>query len=192
MNSRKGIGKGVSGFVVKPMGSLFDGISMSLDGLKRFAQSEPVTSMRLPRHLIKDVPIIPFSEYLAEGYEILRDLQNDNIAVQEAYWAHFFFTNKKTEILYFITDAKIYQLHKTHTQILKKWRLVDRAISLNKIEKIEVVKVKPDISDLAANSKPKPKKKTPVLPGALQEQVDNYDLFVSISTDSIFFTGIFL
>ena len=139
--------------------------------------------MRLPRHLIKDVPILPFSEYLAEGYEILRDLQNDNIAVQEGYWAHLFFTNKKTDILYFITDAKIYQLHKTHTQILKKWRLVDHAISVGKIEKIEVVKVQANMSDLTANSKVKVKRKTPVLPGALQEQVDNYHLFVSVNPD---------
>ncbi len=162
------------------MGSLFDGISMSLDGLKRFSQSEPVSSIRLPRHLIKDMPIIPFSEYLAEGYEILRDLQNDNIAVQEAYWVHLFHTNKKSDILYFITDSKIYQLKKTHTQILKKWRLFDTPISLNKIEKIEIIKVQTNIRNNTANTKLKVKKRTANLPGESQEQVDYYDLFVSL------------
>lgn len=45
-------------------------------------------------------PILPFSTYQAHGYEILRDLQNDDIATDELYWAHIFIDKK----LLFITD----------------------------------------------------------------------------------------
>lgn len=88
-----GLGKGVVGLFAKPFGSVFDGISISLDGIKRFSQSgsESITNVRLPRHLISDVAIFPYSDYLAKGYEILRDLQNDKIAVFEVYWAHYYY-----------------------------------------------------------------------------------------------------
>ena len=138
--------------------------------------------MRLPRHLMKDIPIIPFSEYLAEGYEILRDLQNDNIAINEAYWAHLFFSarRKYSEMLYFITDTKIYQLQLTYTQILSKWKLIDTAIPLNKIDRIEVLKVQTEHQPDFVNNQKSSKKKKPVLPGALQQEIDEYNLFVNM------------
>ena len=48
----KGVGQGLLGVFVKPMGSLFDGLSLSLDGLKRFAMSgsEQIVNGRLPCH----------------------------------------------------------------------------------------------------------------------------------------------
>ncbi len=98
-----GVGKGMIGLFAKPLGSMFDGVSITLDGLKRFAQSgsESVMNTRLPRHLLSNVAILPYSSYQADGYEILRDLQNDNIALNERYWAHLFFDKK----LLFITDG---------------------------------------------------------------------------------------
>ncbi len=48
--------------------------------------------------------ILPYSEYQAKGYEILRDLENDNIALNERYWAHIFYGTKKNDSLIFITD----------------------------------------------------------------------------------------
>jgi len=181
-----GIGKGVSGFFVKPTGSLFDGLSLSLDGIKRFAQSgsETITSMRQPRHLIKDIPIKPYSEYLAEGYAILRELQNDNIAEQEAYWAHYFLALKKfvgKDILYFITDAKIYQLQMSYTQILVKWKEYGKSIQLNKIERLEILPVQVDVTENTNNRSSRRIKKPHIrLPGDLNKKVDQYSLFVSL------------
>ena len=160
-------------------------MSLSLDGLKRFAQSgsEQTSSMRLPRHLIQDVPIQPFSEYLAQGYEILRDLQNDNIAIEEIYWAHLHFKDRNKEILFFITDVKIYQLQNTRTQILAKWREHEKAIPLNKVEGIEIVNYDRDIPDLKHNSKIKLGKKSKPnvsVPSSIQKNIDEYDLYVII------------
>lgn len=136
-----GMGKGLAGFVSKPVGSVFDGVSISLDGLKRFALSgsEPVTNIRLPRHLVNDISILPYSAYQAKGYEILRDLQNDNIALEEFYWAHLFVQNKRRKSLLFITDANIFRLKKTSTQILKKWTLLQNPIQLHKITISKIV-----------------------------------------------------
>ena len=55
----KGVGKGFAGFFTKPLSSLFDGVSITLDGLKRFSQSgaEVVRHTRLPRHLINRIVI---------------------------------------------------------------------------------------------------------------------------------------
>ena len=52
----RGIGKGLLGFVAKPVGSLFDSLSLTLDGLKRFSQagSEIILQTRLPRHLVSN------------------------------------------------------------------------------------------------------------------------------------------
>jgi hypothetical protein len=143
------------------MGSLFDGLSLSLDGLKRFAQSgsETVVNVRLPRHLINDVPILPYSKYQAEGYEILRDLQNDNIAIQEVYWTHLFVDSKKIQILYFVTDTKIYKLKKSCTQILSKYQLIEKAILMDKIEETIVVEHQADQILSSQNSKSKVKAK---------------------------------
>ena len=100
-----GVGKGLAGLFAKPIGSVFDSISITLDGLKRFAQSgsESIVNTRLPRHLINELAILPYSEYQAKGYEILRDLQNDNIALGEKYWAHIFI-GPKLNAMIFITD----------------------------------------------------------------------------------------
>ena len=51
----RGMGKGCLGLFVKPIGSLFDGVSLSLDGIKRISQSgsEKTENIRLPRHLIE-------------------------------------------------------------------------------------------------------------------------------------------
>lgn len=53
----RGVGRGLIGFFTKPLGSVFDGASMTFDGLKRFSQSgsEVVHQTRLPRHLLKDI-----------------------------------------------------------------------------------------------------------------------------------------
>lgn len=175
----------MTGLIVKPLGSIFDSLSLSLDGLKRFAQSgsEQIASMRLPRHLIQDVPIQPFSEYLAEGYEILRDLQNDNIAIEEIYWAHLNFRDKNKEILFFITDVKIYQLQNTRTQILAKWREYEKAIPLNKVEGIEIVDYERHIPDLSSNHNHKLKlsrkpKRNMSVPSQIQNTMTEYDLYV--------------
>lgn len=130
-----GMGKGFAGFVSKPIGSVLDGVSLTLDGLKRFALSgsEPITNIRLPRHLVNDVSILPYSGYQAKGYEILRDLQIDDIALDEFYWAHLFVQNKRRRTLLFITDASILRLQKTSTQILKKWKLLQDPLPLHKI-----------------------------------------------------------
>lgn len=60
--SLPGFGKGVAGLFAKPFGSVFDGISITLDGLKRFAHSgsESIVSVRLPRHLISNVVKLNF------------------------------------------------------------------------------------------------------------------------------------
>lgn len=52
-----GLGKGVAGLFAKPVGAVFDGISLSLDSLKRSSQTgfEAISSVRLPRHLINEV-----------------------------------------------------------------------------------------------------------------------------------------
>lgn len=52
-----GLSKGVAGLFAKPVGSVFDGLSLSLDSLKRFSQagSDSIANARLPRHLINDV-----------------------------------------------------------------------------------------------------------------------------------------
>ncbi len=106
----KGLGKGCIGLFTKPIGSIFDGISQTLDGLKRFSQSgsEQIVNFRLPRYLLNEVAILPYSEYQARGYEILRDLQNDDIALEESYWAHIFIDTKmkikNSKFLLFITD----------------------------------------------------------------------------------------
>lgn len=52
-----GLGKGSIGLFAKPVGSLFDGVSLSLDSLKRFSQTGQVetANIRFPRHLINDV-----------------------------------------------------------------------------------------------------------------------------------------
>lgn len=176
-----GIGKGISGFVVKPTGSLFDGMSISLDGIRRFAQSgsEPITSMRPARHLIKDIPIKPYSGYLAEGYAILRELQNDNIAEQEAYWAHYFLVNRRfgaKDILYFITDVKIYQLHMSYTQILAKWKQSSKPIPLNKIDSIVISPVQ---ADLPESTRASNRVSRSMMPGELQKKTDMFDLTVS-------------
>lgn len=100
----KGVGKGIIGLFTKPIGSIFDGMSVSLDSIRRFAQSGRSTeySTRLPRHLLTEVAILPFSNYQAEGFEIMRDLQNDNIALNESYWAHIY--SKYQGFLLVITD----------------------------------------------------------------------------------------
>ena len=54
-NVFKGIGKGLVGVIAKPLSSLFDGASMTFDGLKRSQGSSPVTHTRLPRHLIDQI-----------------------------------------------------------------------------------------------------------------------------------------
>ena len=96
--------------------------------------SEQVTTIRLPRYLINDIAILPYSEYQARGYEILRDLQNDNIAVNDNYWAHLFFSHKKkSSLLLFITDCYIYRLKKTRTQIMARWRLIEEPTPIHKI-----------------------------------------------------------
>jgi hypothetical protein len=53
----KGTGKGLLGLLAKPIGSVFDGASITFDSLKRFSQSgaESIHQMRLPRHLIHDI-----------------------------------------------------------------------------------------------------------------------------------------
>jgi vacuolar protein sorting-associated protein 13A/C len=68
----KGIGKGLTGFFTKPMSSVFDGVSITFDGIKRHSQSgdETVQQIRLPRHLLSNVAILPFSEYQSMGYEV--------------------------------------------------------------------------------------------------------------------------
>ena len=68
--------------------------------------------------------ILPYSEYLAKGYEILRDLQNDNIAEEEFYWSHMFIDNKKSRLI-FITDQNILKLRKTRLDIRSKWKLIE-------------------------------------------------------------------
>lgn len=57
-----GLGKGVAGLFAKPVGSVFDGLSLSLDSLKRVSQagSDTISNARLPRHLINDVVKISF------------------------------------------------------------------------------------------------------------------------------------
>ncbi|CAF0714006.1 unnamed protein product [Brachionus calyciflorus] len=136
-----GMGKGFVGLFAKPVGSIFDGVSLTLDGIKRFAQSaEPITNVRLPRHLINDVSILPYSEYQAEGYEILRDLQNDDIALDEFYWAHLFIVNKYVKsTLLFITDTNIYRLKRTSTQILKQWKIMGEHLPLHKIKNVQFI-----------------------------------------------------
>lgn len=158
------MGKGLAGFVSKPVGSIFDGVSLTLDGLKRFALSgsEPIANIRLPRHLVNDVSILPYSGYQARGYEILRDLQNDDIALDECYWAHLFIQNKHNRSLLFITDANILRLKKTPTQILKQWKLIQDPISLHKITLSKIVpfempqsltKKKRNVLELCLNAK---------------------------------------
>ena len=44
--------------------------------------------------LICKKAILPYSEYQAKGYEILRELQNDDLALNETYWAHIFIDSK--------------------------------------------------------------------------------------------------
>ena len=154
---------------------MFDGLSISLDGLKRFAQSgsESIHNIRLPRHLINDVPILPYSEYQAQGYEILRDLQNDNIAIQEIYWAHLYINVKKISILYFITNSRIYLLRKTCTQILSKYQLIDKSIPLDKIETTNILEANRDTTASIKNKK----KTAPVEPNS--DQSSQYELYVS-------------
>lgn len=146
----KGIGKGTLGLVAKPIGSLFDGASLTLEGIQRLAQSgsNVVTQKRLPRHLLQNMGIQPYSEYQAQGYEILRDLQNDDIAVGEVYWAHIFLDNKKQKTLIFITDCNIYQLKKSFTQILEKWELTEKPINLFQIQPIMKPKTKTAIEQI--------------------------------------------
>ena len=52
-----GIGKGLIGIIAKPLSSLFDGISMTFDGLKRSqgGSNSVVNHTRLPRHLIEKI-----------------------------------------------------------------------------------------------------------------------------------------
>ena len=142
--------------------------------MKRFAQSgsESIHNIRLPRHLINDVPILPYSEYQAQGYEILRDLQNDNIAIQEIYWAHLYIDVKKMSTLYFITNSRIYLLRKTCTQILSKYQLIEKSIPLDKIETTNILEAKPD---MAANTK---NKKKIALTEPNSEQSTQFELYV--------------
>ncbi len=49
------MGTGFLGLFVKPLGSVFDGVSMSLEGIKKVSQSgsKDTMNIRLPRHLIE-------------------------------------------------------------------------------------------------------------------------------------------
>lgn len=50
----KGVGKGVTGVLLKPTGGVFDSVSVLLDGFRRATQmdSQAVERVRLPRHAI--------------------------------------------------------------------------------------------------------------------------------------------
>lgn len=171
-----GLGKGIAGLFAKPFGSVFDGISLSLDGLKRFAQagSESIVSIRLPRHLISDVAILPYSNYLAKGYEILRDLQYDDIAEDEFYWSHLFYETKKSQILIFITDCSILKLKRTRFDIRTKWKIIEDPIPIYKILRTEISKTREPDSNIT-KSKLKAKKHA-----LFENRPDEFDLIVTL------------
>jgi hypothetical protein len=54
------VGTGFLGLFVKPLGSVFDGVSMSLEGIKKVSQSgsKDTMNIRLPRHLIEKTVFI--------------------------------------------------------------------------------------------------------------------------------------
>lgn len=180
----KGIGKGFLGLFAKPMGSLFDGISLSLDGIKRISQSgsEAIKTVRLPRHLINEVAILPYSDYQAKGYEILRDLQNDDIALDENYWAHLFVENKNKkdlDYLLFVTDCNIYKLKKTRTQILQKWYELEKPIALHKVTHTKIIGFKQnDLNSTISKNQKSVKSKKGVINNNNEEHLNH--LYVSI------------
>jgi hypothetical protein len=59
-----GIGKGLIGTIAKPISSLFDGISMTFDVLKRSqgGTNAVVNHTRLPRHLIEKIVCFVFNQ----------------------------------------------------------------------------------------------------------------------------------
>jgi vacuolar protein sorting-associated protein 13A/C len=60
----RGFGKGLIGFFAKPLASIFDGVSMTFDGLKRSqVDSEVVHHTRLPRHLIRKIVNVPKKKF---------------------------------------------------------------------------------------------------------------------------------
>ena len=184
-----GLGKGVVGLFAKPFGSVFDGISIFLDGIKRFSQSgsESITNVRLPRHLISDVAIFPYSGYLAKGYEILRDLQNDKIAVFEVYWAHVFSNlNKKSTKLIFITDTSIYKLRRTRFDISAKWKVEksSKPIQVSKIEKCEIIEAtKQNDNYTVTQGLFRLSKKQPLLDDKFKD--DSFELWIHTETKGI-------
>ena len=131
--------------------------------------------------------IFPYSDYLAKGYEILRDLQNDKIAVFEVYWAHVFSNlNKKSTKLIFITDTSIYKLRRTRFDISAKWKVEksSKPIQVSKIEKCEIIEAtKQNDNYTVTQGLFRLSKKQPLLDDKFKD--DSFELWIHTETKGI-------
>ena len=84
-----GSGKGIAGLVLKPMAGALDEAAKQLEGMKEATQLKPKRPrVRLPRVSVGG-EIAPFSEFLAEGRELLRlAIVAGNVPAGEEYVVH--------------------------------------------------------------------------------------------------------
>lgn len=123
---------------------------------------------------------MPYSEYLAKGFEILRDLQNDNIAeADEAYWSHMFYEKGKSTQLVFVTNANLYKLRKTNFDIRTKWKRIEKPISIFKIKNTKIEEAN-QIEQINLKSKLRNRKNAHINE-RIKEQEIEYDLIVGFN-----------
>lgn len=118
LGAATGIGKGLIGFVVKPVVGVVDQTTKVIDSVKGVTQVEKVlTRLRNPRYIYKDHCISPFNKYLAEGQMWLSMCKRDsNVPTNEEYMVHVI-DDSKTALL--IGNSRFIWMDSVSRKIMK-------------------------------------------------------------------------
>ncbi|VDK42182.1 unnamed protein product [Anisakis simplex] len=101
----KGLGVGLVGAVVRPVSGVVDFASSSLDAVKTVTSgSEETKPLRPPRVILADNVVRPYSQKLALGAKIFKDVEHGAIADTDHFVAHAPITDK---CVFIVTQERV-------------------------------------------------------------------------------------
>uniref|UniRef100_F1KPF0 Vacuolar protein sorting-associated protein 13A n=1 Tax=Ascaris suum TaxID=6253 RepID=F1KPF0_ASCSU len=101
----KGLGKGLVGAVVRPVSGVVDFASSSLDAVKTATSGfEETKPLRPPRVILSDNIVRPYSQKLALGAKIFKDVEHGAIADTDHFVAHAPITDK---CVFIVTERRV-------------------------------------------------------------------------------------
>lgn len=135
LGAATGMGKGLLGFVVKPVVGVVDQTTKVIDSVKGVTQVEKTISrLRNPRYIYKDRCIAPFNAYLAEGQMLLAASKtNSQVPTNEEYMMHVV-VDSKTALL--MGNSRFVWVDRTTRkvgQVIKYKHVVGVSKSLRKV-----------------------------------------------------------